>query len=98
MKPSSASRVPPPDECLGFIYRYGTVLPEGLLPRFIVETYVHREPKHARRSGAVLKRAIGKLQAIQPGGKPVNEHDKTDPAWLEVTKQLDRVLAKLKRS
>lgn len=47
----------PPDKCLGFIYRYGTVLPEGLLPRFIVETYVHREPKHAWRSGVVLERA-----------------------------------------
>ncbi|MFE8603924.1 COR domain-containing protein [Archangium violaceum] len=47
----------PPDQCLGFIYRYGTVLPEGLLPRFIVETYVHREPKHAWRSGVVLERA-----------------------------------------
>ena len=47
----------PPDKCLGFIYRYGSVLPEGLLPRFIVETYVHREPKHAWRSGVVLERA-----------------------------------------
>lgn len=40
---------------------------------------------------------LGKIQAIQPGGKPVNEHEKADTAWLEVTKQLDRVLAKLKR-
>jgi internalin A len=47
----------PPDKCLGFTYRYGSVLPEGLLPRFIVETYVHREPKHAWRSGVVLERA-----------------------------------------
>ena len=47
----------PPDKCLGFVYRYGSVLPEGLLPRFIVETYVHREPKHAWRSGVVLERA-----------------------------------------
>jgi internalin A len=47
----------PPDKCLGFIYRYDTVLPEGLLPRFIVETYVHRVPQHAWRSGVVLERA-----------------------------------------
>jgi internalin A len=47
----------PADKCLGFVYRYETVLPEGLLPRFIVETYVHREPKRAWRSGVVLERA-----------------------------------------
>lgn len=47
----------PPDRCLGFVYHYDSVLPEGLLPRFIVETYVHREPKHAWRSGVVLERA-----------------------------------------
>jgi len=46
----------PAEECLGFIYRYDSVLPEGLLPRFIVETYVHREPQHAWRSGVVLER------------------------------------------
>lgn len=47
----------PPDKCLGFVYRYDTVLPEGLLPRFIVETYVHREPKYVWRTGVVLERA-----------------------------------------
>lgn len=47
----------PPTECLNFVYHYTSVLPEGLLPRFIVESYVHREPKHAWRSGAVLERA-----------------------------------------
>ena len=47
----------PPDKCLGFDYRYDTVLPEGLLPRFIVETYVLREPKLVWRTGAVLERA-----------------------------------------
>jgi internalin A len=46
-----------PDHCLGFIYRYDTVLPEGLLSRFIVDTYVHREPKLAWRTGVVLERA-----------------------------------------
>lgn len=47
----------PSAECLNFVYHYASVLPEGLLPRFIVESYVHREPKHAWRSGAVLERA-----------------------------------------
>lgn len=44
-------------ECLCFAYRYGSVLPEGLLPRFIVDTYVHREPKVVWRTGVVLERA-----------------------------------------
>lgn len=47
----------PPEQCLGFIYCYETVLPEGLLSRFIVETYVHQEPKYAWRTGVVLERA-----------------------------------------
>lgn len=47
----------PPDKCLNFAYHYDSVLPEGLLPRFIVETYVHREPKHSWRTGVVLERA-----------------------------------------
>jgi internalin A len=46
-----------PEECLGFIYHYDAVLPEGLLPRFIVDTYVHREPKLAWRTGVVLERS-----------------------------------------
>lgn len=47
----------PPKECLSFVYHYTSVLPEGLLPRFIVDSYVHREPKLAWRSGVVLERA-----------------------------------------
>ena len=46
----------PPEECLGFIYSYDTVLPEGLLPRFIVSSYVHRQPGLVWRSGVVLER------------------------------------------
>jgi internalin A len=46
-----------PDECLGFVYFYPTVLPEGLLSRFIVDTYVHRGTKVAWRTGVVLERA-----------------------------------------
>ena len=47
----------PPENCVGFEYRYDTVLPEGLLPRFLVETYVLRVPKLVWRTGAVLERA-----------------------------------------
>src|ERR1044072_8465768 len=47
----------PPDKCLGFEYHYDTVLPEGLLPRFIVETYFLRDPKLVWRTGAALDRA-----------------------------------------
>ena len=47
----------PREQCLGFAYRYEAVLPEGLLPRFIVETYVLREPRLAWRTGVVLERA-----------------------------------------
>jgi internalin A len=47
----------PPDRSLGFVYHYDAVLPEGLLPRFIVETYVHRAPQLVWRTGVVLERA-----------------------------------------
>jgi internalin A len=47
----------PPEKCLGFVYRYDSVLPEGLLPRFIVETYVHRQPELVWRTGVVLQKA-----------------------------------------
>ncbi len=47
----------PANQCLGFTYRYDAVLPEGLFPRFIVETYVHSEPKLVWRTGVVLHRA-----------------------------------------
>ncbi len=43
------------------------------------------------------KTEVGLLQAIVPGGKPVDEHPKHDVAWLEVTMQLDRTLARVGR-
>jgi internalin A len=46
-----------PEECLNFIYQYDVVLPEGLLPRFIVDTYVRRKPQLVWRTGVVLERA-----------------------------------------
>lgn len=47
----------PEESALAFQYSYKSALPEGLLPRFIVETYVHREPRNTWRRGVVLQRA-----------------------------------------
>ncbi len=47
----------PAETSLCFTYRYERVLPEGLLPRFIVDTYVQREAELAWRTGVVLKLA-----------------------------------------
>ena len=47
----------PEATALAFQYSYTSALPEGLLPRFIVETYVHREPEYTWRRGVVLRRA-----------------------------------------
>jgi internalin A len=47
----------PSETSLCFTYRYDRVLPEGLLPRFIVDTYVQREAENAWRTGVVLKLA-----------------------------------------
>lgn len=47
----------PEEGGLAFQYSYKSALPEGLLPRFIVETYVHREPQNTWRRGVVLQRA-----------------------------------------
>jgi len=43
------------------------------------------------------KLPLGRIQAIVPGGKPVDEHEKKDAAWLDVTKQLDRAIPGLKK-
>lgn len=48
------------------------------------------------RACAFKKLELGKIQAIQPNGKPINENKHRDAAWLEVTKQIERVIAKLK--
>jgi hypothetical protein len=42
------------------------------------------------------KLELGKLQAIQPGGKPIKQHRDRDAAWHEVTQQLDRVIKEFK--
>ena len=42
-----------PDECLGFEYHY-PILPEGLLPRFIVRTHSMSEGQPRWRSGVIL--------------------------------------------
>jgi len=41
--------------CLGFEYHYSTLLPEGLLPRFIVRTYVLSTDEPRWRSGVILR-------------------------------------------
>jgi hypothetical protein len=43
------------------------------------------------------KLEVGQIQAILPHGKPIKQHRDRDAAWLEVTKQLDRVLADLRK-
>ena len=35
---------------------------------------------------------LGQLQAILPNGKPIEQHKHRAAAWLEVTKQLDKVI------
>jgi internalin A len=58
----------PPSKCSGLIYNYDSLLPEGLLPRFIVDTYVHQDGDHIWkpwRSGVVLKH--GRCHAMVRG-------------------------------
>jgi hypothetical protein len=40
---------------------------------------------------------LRQIQAIVPKGRPIEQHKPRAPAWLEVTKQLDRVIANLKK-
>ena len=40
---------------------------------------------------------LGQLQAILPNGKPIKQNKDRDAAWLDVTKQLDRVIERLKQ-
>jgi hypothetical protein len=41
---------------------------------------------------------LGGIQAILPGRKPVADHDKSDAAWFDVTKQLDTVIARVREA
>lgn len=52
-EPESAAKFKP-EECLNFQYHY-SVLPEGLLPRFIVRTHVLSEDLPRWRTGVILK-------------------------------------------
>ncbi len=47
------------------------------------------------RACAYEKLELGQLQAILPHGKPIKQNKDRDDAWLEVTKQLDKVIARL---
>jgi hypothetical protein len=44
------------------------------------------------------KLELGQIQAILPSGKPIKQHKDRDAAWLKVTNELDRVMAKLKKA
>jgi len=56
-----------PAECLNFRYEY-EVLPEGLLPRFIVRTHSLIEDEHRWRAGVILRfeegRALVKADVV----------------------------------
>lgn len=41
------------------------------------------------------KLELGEIQAILPNGKAVSQHERADDAWMEVTRHLDRVIARL---
>jgi internalin A len=44
-----------PEACLNFAYRYATVLPQGLLPRFVVRTYAQSADERRWRTGVILR-------------------------------------------
>ena len=56
-----------PDKCPNFRYEY-EVLPEGLLPRFIVRTHSLSESEHRWRTGVILRfeegRALVKADVV----------------------------------
>ncbi len=57
-----------PEHCLNFEYHYG-ILPEGLLPRFIVRTHALSQDQHRWKSGVVLSheasRALVKAEPVE---------------------------------
>jgi hypothetical protein len=48
-------------------------------PVLVRQCWFHRAP-------------VGALQLIRPGDRAVDDHDKRDPAWMEVMRELDKVL------
>ena len=52
-----------PKECLNFGYRYA-IVPEGLLPRFIVRTHHLSEPAGRWKSGVILRHAASDCRAL----------------------------------
>ena len=60
--------------CLNFEYHYPTLLPEGLLPRFIVRTYVLSADEPRWRSGVILRfeghRALVVGDPVERGARP----------------------------
>jgi hypothetical protein len=43
------------------------------------------------RACPFTKLELGRIQAIQPNGKPIKQHKDRDLAWLKVTEEIDRV-------
>ena len=52
-----------PRQCLNFGYRYA-IVPEGLLPRFIVRTHHLSEPATRWKSGVILHHAASACRAL----------------------------------
>src|ERR1035437_9648884 len=52
-----------PKECLNFGYRYA-IVPEGLLPRFIVRTHHLSQPAGRWKSGVILRHAASDCRAL----------------------------------
>ena len=43
------------------------------------------------------KLSLGEIQTIRPGDKSIDEHDRKDPAWEIVTREIDRVIERIKK-
>jgi internalin A len=61
-----------PAECLNFGYQY-TVVPEGLLPRFIVRTHHLSKPEDRWKSGVILHDRTGACQALVRANSTENQ-------------------------
>jgi internalin A len=88
-----------PEACLNFEYHYPTVLPEGLLPRFIVRTYAQSAGERRWRTGVILRFAGNRgLVVADPVGRRVRVaiagHSETRRELLAVIRtEFDRIHA-----
>jgi len=73
---------------------------------YLASEYAENELQRARRAKASIvpivvgpcsyAKYIGDLQVVLPNDKPVKEHRTRDKAWVEVTRQLDRVIERIR--